>query len=291
MRYKNKDIYKGLFKNSVPGGQGKMIYANGDRYVGNWVDGLPSGKGVYHLKNGDKVFANWKAGAIEKGAAKYRFASGIEYKGSLRKLVPNGKGTCVEKGKSSSCQYRNGKVVIAKVAAKPKPVAAKPKPVQIAKVEAKPRPVLPKPVAVVPSKPKVYMSNKEEVSLRHDWVESGVFGKPTEIQCKVIDDDLDDTKSLQISVKSSDMSVRMKVSDYRGVGEYALPFYSARAKYKAVGGYATTDEKPGKLVVTRDNGKLISATFSFESYPNGNVSLGKPHKIKGGRITAKPVYE
>jgi hypothetical protein len=289
MRYKNKDVYKGLFKNGVPGGQGKMVYANGDRYVGNWVDGLPSGKGAYHLKNGDKVFANWKAGDIEKGSTKYRFAKGIEYKGPLKKLAPNGKGTCTEKGKSSPCQYRNGKLVVAKVA--PKPVVAKPKPVQVAKVEAKPRPKpAPKPV-VVPSKPKVYMSDKVEFNLEHDWVNAGRFGAPTEIVCKVIEDDLDDTKALHITAKSGEMSVRMKVNDYRGVGEYALPFYSARAKFKEVGGYATTDEKPGKLVVTRDNGKLISAIFSFESYPNGNVSLGKQHTIKNGRITAKPIFE
>lgn len=291
MRYKNKDVYKGLFKDGEPGGEGKMVYANGDRYVGNWVGGLPSGKGVYHLKNGDKVFAKWKAGAIEKGSTKYRFAEGLEYKGPLKKLVPNGKGTCSEKGKSSPCQYRNGKAVVAKVAAKPKPVAAKPKAVQVAKVEARARskPIL-KP-AVAPPKPKAYMSNKVEFNLKHDWVKGGGFGVPTEIICKVVEDDLDETRVLYITAKSAEMSVRMKVNDYRGAGEYALPFYSARAKFKTVGGYATTDEKPGKLVVTRDNGKLISATFSFEGYPNGNVSLGKQRTIKKGRVTAIPIFE
>ncbi len=284
MRYKNKDVYKGLFEGGGPGGQGEMVYANGDRYVGSWVGGLPSGKGVYHLKNGDKVFANWKAGDIEKGSTKYRFAKGLEYTGPLKKLVPNGKGTCIQKGKSSPCQYRNGKLVVAKVAAKPKPVAAKPKPVQVAKVEVKPQR---KPAP----KPKVYMSNKVEFNLEHDWVNAGRFGVPTEVICKVIEDDLDDTKALHITAKSGDMSVRMKVNDYRGAGEYALPFYSARATFKAAGGYATTDDKPGKLVVTRDNGELISATFFFEVYPNGNVSLGKQRTIKKGRVTAKPVFE
>jgi len=288
MRYKNKDVYKGLFKDGVPGGQGKMVYANGDRFVGNWAEGLPSGKGVYHLNNGDKVFANWKAGDIEKGTTKYRFANGIEYKGPLKKLVPNGVGTCSEKDKIEPCQYRNGTLVVAKVAPK---AAVKAKPVQVVKEELKPKPKpAPKSVAV-PPKPRVYMSDKVEFSLEHDWVNAGRFGVPTEILCKVIEDDLDDTKTLHITAKSGEMSVLMKVSDYRGVGEYDLPFYSARATFKQVGGYATTDEKPGKLEVTRDTGKLISATFSFESYPNGNVSLSKQHTIKNGRITAKPIFE
>ena len=286
MRYKNKDIYKGIFKVGLPGGQGKMIYANGDRYVGNWVQGLPSGKGVYHLKNGSRVFASWKAGDIEKGSSKYRFANGKEFRGPLRKLAPNGKGTCVERGKSTPCQYKNGKLVVVKVAPKPKPVIAVVKPAPV-KVEEKPI----KPVVAKVVKPKVYISNKVEFSLEHNWVNRGRFGKVTELICKVIDDDLDDTKSLHIKAKSGEMSVNMKVSEYRGVGEYALSFYKARAKYKSEGGYATTDEIPGKLIVTRDNGRLISATFSFKSYPNGNVGLGKVKNITKGRFTGKPVFE
>ena len=286
MVYKNKDRYKGMFKGGLPSGEGKMSYANGDRYVGAWVQGLPSGKGVYQLKSGAKVIALWKAGDVAKGAAKFRFANGKEFNGPLRKLLPDGKGTCVEKGKSKPCQYKKGRLVVAKVIPKPV-VVVKPKPVKV----VEPAPIVKKPLVAKVVKPKVYMSDKVEFYLEHNWVNAGRFGALTEITCKVIEDDLDDTKALHIKAKSGDMSINMKVADYQGAGEYALPFYSARAKYQASGGYATSDEKPGKLIVTRDTGTLISATFSFESYPNGSVSMGKMKKIKRGKFTAKPIFE
>lgn len=296
MHYKNKDVYSGLFKDGQPNGQGKMNYANGDRYSGRWQAGQLSGPGVYFLKSGDKVTANWTAGNIDKKSAKYIFQNGLEYQGELKNMKPNGNGSCLEKGVSSPCQYRDGTLVVVKVEAKPKVVAEKvvpvpvpaPAPVPVKKVLA---PVVAVVKPVVPAMPSVYVSEKEEFSLEHTWAEKGRFGQSTEIVCKVVDDDFEDIKRLEISAKSQEMQITIKVDNYKGPGKYPLAFYNARVSYKGVGGYATTDEKPGEIVVTRDNGKLVSATFSFQAYPNGNVSLGKQQSVMNGFITAKPVAE
>lgn len=287
--FKNKDVYSGLFKDGQPSGQGKMTFANGDKFSGRWQAGQMSGPGVYLFKNGDKLTANWNAGVVEKRSAKYLFQNGVEYQGDLKNMKPNGNGTCLEGGASNPCQYRDGvvvktepkKAVVEKVV--PPPIPA---PVVVKKVEVPPPPP-PAPVAKEPAKPKVYMSDNAEIAFAHNWTDKGQFNQWTELQGKVVDDDFEDIKRLEITAKSQDMSVIIKIDNYKGEGKYPLAFYNARVAYQGVGGYATTDEHPGELVVTRDNGKLVSATFSFQAYPNGNASLGQQKSVSNGRLTVK----
>lgn len=282
--FKNKDVYSGLFKDGQPSGQGKMTFANGDKFSGRWQAGQMSGPGVYLFKNGDKLSANWNAGAVEKRSAKYLFQNGVEYQGELKNMKPHGNGTCLENGVSNPCQYREGvvvkmevkKAVVEKAVPAPVPVVAK-------KVDVPP----PVPVVKEPAKPQVYLSDKDEITLAHNWTDKGQFGQWTALQATVVEDDFEDIRRLEITAKSQEMSLVLKIDNYKGEGKYPLAFYNARVTYQGAGAYATTDEHPGEITVTRDNGKRVSATFSFQAYPNGNASMGKQKAVTHGQVTAQ----
>src|SRR5690606_37549925 len=69
------------------------------------------------------------------------------YTGPVRAgAIPNGKGTCVKAGKTSPCEYREGKAVEGAVVVPP----PKPEPKPEARPVAKPEPKVAAPVAVAP---------------------------------------------------------------------------------------------------------------------------------------------
>ena len=298
MNYANGDQFSGQWRANKPSGKGKMVYANGERYEGLWHAGLPSGKGTYYLGNGDKIVAVWRAGDVEKKSSIYEFADGMVFNGTLVKLKPHGVGRCIFGSEDKPCEYKRGKKILVKTVSERKvepilkrsevlkavPVAVKVKPVVLLPPKKK---KVPAPVIVK----KIYASNTEELTFNHSWSNGGHFDGSVKLEGRVIDDDTGEEKTLKVISESESMKIRLKVENYKGVGEYSLKFYNARIAMKGKQGYASTEETPGKLRITRDTGKLISGVFSFKSFPYGNETAGSPQRVKNGQFTVEPVYE
>ena len=300
MQYENGDKFSGLWRANKPNGKGKMVYANGERYEGLWRAGLPSGKGTYSLRNGDKIVAIWRVGDIEKNSSTYEFADGMIFKGNLVKLKPHGVGRCIFGNEDNACRYKRGKKVQTKLVSKRKsaPVIKKPKIVKtppiamVAKPVVTPPPPVKKKKVIPPVKvKKIYSAKNPELKFNHTWGNGGKFDAKVKLEGRVIDSDTSEERTLKVVAESENMKIRLKVENYKGVGNYSLKFYSARIAMKGKQGYASTEETPGKLRITRDTGKLISGIFSFKSFPYGNESAGSPQQVKKGRFTVKTLYE
>jgi len=63
-----KSKYVGEFQNTLPNGQGTMIYWDNSKYVGEWKDGKPHGQGTYDLTNGQRHEGEWKNGNFVKSS-------------------------------------------------------------------------------------------------------------------------------------------------------------------------------------------------------------------------------
>ena len=302
---KNGEVYTGQWSDNKRHGSGKQVYLDGSVYQGAWQANQRDGKGTLTYKNGDKLTADWTFGEVS-GSGVYAFKKGIEYKGSIVNNKPEGKGQCKEKGVAKPCEFKNGvmvaaPVVVAKVVKKPKPKPkvkpkVKPKPKPKPKLKPKVVPVkasavnkvrAPKKIAVVKSlpaikpKPKVYFSEKEEFFYQHN-IGSKAFYEGTSSSWKTKEDD---DYALVISTENAEFSMVLNIDDYDGPGTYKLDFYKARISQKGKSAYATSGDKPGKIIITRDTGKLVSGLFEFSAYPNGVLNAGTAYAIKKGKFT------
>jgi hypothetical protein len=54
-------MFKGIFKNDQPNGQGEKMFPDGSKYEGNFQDGLFHGKGKYkQSKDNSEFTGNWR---------------------------------------------------------------------------------------------------------------------------------------------------------------------------------------------------------------------------------------
>lgn len=73
MFFKEGDRYDGMWMDSKPHGEGRMIYKNGDVYEGMWFMGKRSGYGVLTKRCGDHFEGHWVNDKRE-GQGSYFFA-------------------------------------------------------------------------------------------------------------------------------------------------------------------------------------------------------------------------
>jgi len=282
---KNGEVYTGQWSDNKRHGGGKQVYSDGSFYKGAWQANQRDGKGTLTFKNGDKLTADWTFGEVS-GSGVYAFKKGMEYKGSIVNNKPEGKGQCKEKGVAKPCEFKNGAivvvapVVVAKVIkkAKPKPKVVPVKKVAVVKPKPKPKP---KPIPKPKPKPKVYYSDKEEFFYQHN-IGSMAFYEGTSSSWKTKEDD---DYALVISTENAEFSMVLNIDDYDGPGTYKLDFYKGRVSQKGKSAYASSGDKPGEIIITRDTGKLVSGLFEFSAYPNGILNAETAYAIKKGKFT------
>lgn len=314
--YANGNVYDGHWRGDRRAGKGVMKYANGVVFEGTWKNSLRHGRGVLTYPNGDRLVGTW---ANDKFADKGTYiGKGWRYDGAIAKGKPNGAGECTIKGKKSACEYRNGKkvVAVAKAAPKPKPkpvVKAKPEPKKVAvakpvkavaktpvkaavkKAEVKKAEPVKVAVAATKTLPAIVVARpekKEEVKapapnrphffFKHNWTASGVYEYPS---VSWFQKDVRDEGDLRIRTEDDEYVLVLTVDDYIGPGEYELSYFNGTTSKKGVASFATSGDRPGKLIITRDDGKRISGEFELTAYRNGNVSTGDSRVIKEGRFT------
>ncbi len=79
-RFKDGSVYEGEIVKGIIVGQGRMTYANGDVYIGGWEDGKQSGRGVMSYANGNKYSGMWRLGVVW-GQGVMTYANGDQYSG------------------------------------------------------------------------------------------------------------------------------------------------------------------------------------------------------------------
>lgn len=298
MKYANGDTYEGEWFQDQRQGKGVLKTAKGLSFEGEWKAGQKSGQGVLTLANGDRLVGNWKKDEVV-GKGTY-IAKAFQYEGPILNNKPNGKGTCKVKGKSSPCEYANGKkvekVVVKKEPPKPKP---QPKPVlkketsaAVAAVAAAKKAVdtpanLPPIVAERPAQvepPKPPAPTKPEFYFEHDWAKDGKYIHPS---LSYYEKDARELGDLRIRSENDKFILTISISDYSGPGEYELGYFSGTTSMKGVATFATSGENPGKLIVTHDENGKISGKFEMVAFRNGNASGGDGKSIKNGRFTVE----
>ena len=60
IKYANKNVYNGIWKDFLPHGPGKLTYYNGDYFNGEFKSGLFNGYGEFIDKNNNKSLGIWK---------------------------------------------------------------------------------------------------------------------------------------------------------------------------------------------------------------------------------------
>ena len=304
--YVNGDAYEGHWKGDRRSGKGTMKYAIGTKFEGSWSNNLRHGKGVLTYANSDRLVGIW---TNDKFASKGTYiGKGWRYDGAIAKGKPNGVGQCTVKGKKSSCEYRNGKKVVAVAKKKPEPKKApKPAPVKTVAKAVKAAPVKaavapkpkPKPAVVVADTPKSLppivaqrpekkekkkpvVSNRPEFYFKHNWTASGEYQYPS---VSWFQRDVRDEGDLRIRTEDDEYVLVLTINDYVGPGEYELNYFNGTTSRKGVASFATSGDKPGTLIITADNGTRISGRFELTAYRNGNVSTGDSRVIREGRFT------
>jgi hypothetical protein len=100
IRYTNRNIYVGVFKNDKRDGEGSMSYANGDKYTGVFKDDKRDGEGSMSYANGDKYEGDFKDDKRD-GQGKITYTNGDKYTGDFKDDKRDGKG---------SMTYANGDI-------------------------------------------------------------------------------------------------------------------------------------------------------------------------------------
>ncbi|MBV1882338.1 MAG: hypothetical protein KUG82_11935 [Pseudomonadales bacterium] len=274
----NGDVYTGSFRANIKKGQGEIVYKNGSRYRGSWDKDLRAGKGLIIYKNGSVLEGQWKEG---KFAGRGTFATKkYKYTGVIRNGKPHGVGSCVQGGKKSSCEFKNGNrvvPVVVAVAPKPKP---KPKPAKVV-----PKPVS-KPVVVAPKpKPKPRtpaVSSKPHFQFDHNWYSGGKYRVPVK---SGYTKDARHDGDMRIRTENEKFLLTITIDEYKGPGEYPLRYFAGVVSEKGVASYATSSDKVGKVKITRDDGKTVSGIFQMTLFRNGNASGGEARIVNKGSFS------
>lgn len=299
MTYANGDVYEGEWFQDQRQGKGILKAKKGSTFEGEWKADQKSGNGVLTLANGDRLVGNWKKDEIAKGTY---IAKNFQFEGPIHNNQPNGSGTCKVKGKTSPCEYANGKEVV-KVVKKEPPPKPKPKPV--------PKPALKKemsaavaavaaakqsgeaagelsPIAAErPAKqepPKIPAPTKPEFYYEHNWMPDGKYIHPSG---SYFEKDVRNLGDLRIRSENDKFILTFSISDYSGPGEYELGYFAGTTSMKGVATYATSSDESGKLIITHDENGKISGKFELTAYRNGNASGGDSKIIKNGRFTVE----
>ena len=91
MKFPNKDMYHGMWKQDMMSGEGTMLYSNGDIYSGSFVSGILSGKGTYeYLSDKSQLSGDFINGTIMSGM--WKFQDGGHYQGDFEDGKPYGDG-------------------------------------------------------------------------------------------------------------------------------------------------------------------------------------------------------
>ena len=283
--YSNGNRFQGTFLANQRNGKGVLVTTGGDKYEGVWKADKRNGEFKVTLKNGDIVMGQWREGKAP-AVAMVELPDGVRYKGPVRDgIVPNGRGTCAKGGETKPCEFHDGRMV-AVVAPKPKherkiekvelKVAAKPTVPVAAVVAAAPKIESAKPIE--PPKPKDPRTLRgvrpdgTQFFFKHNFGGSGISDNLKDLQ---IQKDLDQYGTMRITAKGGDFEVGMMVNDYVGEGTYKLKYFKAYIEKTGGTSYRTSSAEPGKLVVLKDDGKVMTGLFSFTGYPNGNVGPDK----------------
>jgi hypothetical protein len=80
IKYKDKSMYYGQWKNGYIDGLGIYDYSNGEVYEGEWKYATKNGIGNYKFKNGDVYEGEWKNDK-KNGIGNYKFKNGDFYEG------------------------------------------------------------------------------------------------------------------------------------------------------------------------------------------------------------------
>ena len=75
MYYKDKEKYKGEFKDDKFEGNGIFYYSTGEKYEGEWKNDKKEGKGIIELNNG-KYIGEFKNGKKEGNGVKNMMVNG-----------------------------------------------------------------------------------------------------------------------------------------------------------------------------------------------------------------------
>lgn len=314
----NGDTYQGEWLAGKMQGQGTFVKSTGERYQGGFANDERNGKGILTLPNGDAYEGTWKAG---KRAGEFKvklkdgtvatglwaddrapatavvdLPDGTRYTGPVRAgAVPNGKGTCAKAGKTSPCEYREGKVVEVAVVAPPKPETKpepKPVPKPVVKVEPKvvaPVAVAPKPEDLKPAEPpkpkdprtlRGVRANGSQFFFKHDFGGAAVSDNLTTLK---VEKDLNEFGAMRITASGGDFELTMVVDEYVGAGTYELKYFKASIQKSGGSAYRTSGDEPGKLIVLKDDGKQMIGLFSFNAYPNGTKGAER-HVVSEGEF-------
>lgn len=275
--------YSGKFSNDERNGKGVLTLPNGDVYDGTFKAGKRSGEFKVKLKDGTLVTGQWQDDRAPASAV-VTLTDGTRYTGPVRNgVLPNGKGTCVKAGKSSPCEFSEGKQVEAVVVAPPKPEpVAKPvvQPVAAAAAVTAAKPVATKVVAkpapvAVPKNPRTLRGVRPDGSqffFKHGYGGNGVSDNLTQLK---VEKDLTEFGAMRITASGGDFTLSLRVEEYIGAGTYELKYFKASIEKDGDQAYRTAMAEPGKLVILSDDGKRMTGLFSFTGYPNGNPGPDK----------------
>jgi len=86
--------FTGKIKNSVPRGQGTMIFDDRRKFVGLWKNGQPEGQGQMTYTDGTAYFGAWKKGRMH-GPGTIRFTDGTYEEGRWKQLLKKRTGTWI----------------------------------------------------------------------------------------------------------------------------------------------------------------------------------------------------
>lgn len=135
MRWANGDAYEGQWSDGHRHGKGIFTTADGDRFEGNFVVDQRDGAGVLTRRSGERFDGHWKnnqregKGQLTKpgigliagrwsadklvGEASVTFANGERYVGAFLNELPHGKGNCKNAAVSATCEFKEGKRLVA----------------------------------------------------------------------------------------------------------------------------------------------------------------------------------
>ena len=101
-------IYIGEVKNSIPNGEGFLIYPKSFSYIGNFKDGVFHGRGKMESENGDKYVGEWVAGLMH-GQGTFTYPNGQVYSGEWKNSLRHGHVELVsEAGNKYVGEFKNG---------------------------------------------------------------------------------------------------------------------------------------------------------------------------------------
>lgn len=295
LRYNSRSVYDGAWVKDRQHGQGSLKYANGDRYQGSWERGFKMGKGTMDYADGSRYEGEWSRG-MPHGQGVYRSAAGEMFAGEFVKGKRNGIGQCTANGITAQCHYENGELLAmeqgAPVAPEAQQVTARPeKPV-----------VLVSPVKSDPT-PKVQSTNEVERAAReyiagklalvsvadaafperlpdaeisklpfyfeHDFASDGVYKQPMASWWQKNNSLL--VNQLKIETSDGEYAISILIKHYKGPGRYVLGEDAAVAEIIGYRKYKSDRKDPGYVEVVEDEQGVISGTFSFTAYRNGDV--------------------